>query len=100
MPSVLWGFLLVQQGNREGRLTVGHYSNFRCAVCSVGLTVRAKGRADGMLVTIAIVRCAVCTVGLTVSATGRADCLLVNIEILRCAVCTVGLTVSATGRAN
>jgi len=31
VPSVLLGLLLVQQGNRESRLIVGHHSN--CAVC-------------------------------------------------------------------
>ena len=53
VPTVLWGLLSVQQGQRYGRQTIGHYSNSsnrhaalyinRCTVCTVGLTVSATG---------------------------------------------------------
>jgi hypothetical protein len=131
VPSVPWVLLSVQQGQRYGWQTVGHHSScvvYRLYCGSYCQCNRARGKADRLLVTIAIVRCTVCTVGLTVSATGpevqqtighysscavyrlyrgsycqcnrargTADRLLVTIAVVRCTVCTVGLTVSATG---
>jgi len=76
LPYVTLGLLLVQQGNRKGRVTVSHYSN--CAVsrlhCGGNCQCnRATGKADRLLVTIEIVRVTVCNSGLTVSATGQQE---------------------------
>ena len=47
VPSVLWGLLLVQQGSRYGRLTVGHYSNFTVQSLYCRLTVNATWKQVG-----------------------------------------------------
>jgi hypothetical protein len=49
VPSVLWGLMWVQQGQRYSRQNIGHYSNSSnrhralytnwCTVCTVGLSV-------------------------------------------------------------
>lgn len=65
-------FFFVQQGQRKGRLTVGHYSN--CAMyllyfgdyCQCKMT---RGRAECLLATMTNVCCNVCILGLTVCAT-------------------------------
>ena len=101
ISSVICGLLWVQQSNSYISLTVGHYSI--CAVyrlyCGAYCECnRARGRADCLLVPIAIVLCTVCILGLTISAKCRADWLLVTVAIVRFTFCTVGLTVSATGQ--
>ena len=42
VPSVLWELLSVQQGQRKGRQTVGHYSNFAVYRPYSGLILSAK----------------------------------------------------------